>query len=369
MTQLRKKIRQFVRLATHTQLLPILESGDDPLIGGQAVIEGVMMRAPHSYCVTVRRADGTTATDQGLLERPSEKYKVLGWPVIRGVGTLGQAMSLGIKTLRFSANQALIDEAEPESSVAEPPSSDDGKSMAGDGQNINVTSRNEAPKEDAKEEKESAEISGWMMTLNVIVSIAFFIFLYKFIPLVITTQIQEHSSWLSGNVAFNLVDGVIRLAIFLTFLALISRMEDIRRVFQYHGAEHKVVFNYESGKPVDVATSQAFTTFHPRCGTSFLMVVMLISIVVYSLIPVEGFALRFLMRILLLPVIAGISYEVIRFAAKHQGTLWASMVLPGLWLQRITTKDPADDQVEISIQSLEAAMALEKEQNGELVVA
>ena len=220
-----------------------------------------------------------------------------------------------------------------------------------------------------KEEKKSSEISGWMMTLNVIFSIAFFIFLYKFIPLVITTQIQEHSSWLSGNIAFNLVDGVIRLAIFLTFLVLISRMEDIRRVFQYHGAEHKVVFNYESGKPVDIATSQAFTTFHPRCGTSFLMVVMLISIVVYSLIPVEGFALRFLMRILLLPVIAGISYEVIRFAAKHQGTLWSSMVLPGLWLQRITTKDPADDQVEISIQSLEAAMALEKEQNGELVVA
>jgi uncharacterized protein YqhQ len=365
MTQLRKKFRQFIRLATHTQLLPILESGDDPLIGGQAVIEGVMMRAPHSYCVTVRRADGTTATDQGLLERPSEKYKVLGWPVIRGVGTLGQAMSLGIKTLRFSANQALIDEAEPASSGAESRSFVAESSSSGNEKNKNDESKNEAVKEETK----SSEISGWMMTLNVIFSIAFFIFLYKFIPLVITTQIQEHSSWLSGNIAFNLVDGVIRLAIFLTFLVLISRMEDIRRVFQYHGAEHKVVFNYESGKPVDVPTSQAFTTFHPRCGTSFLMVVMLISIVVYSLIPVEGFALRFLMRILLLPVIAGISYEVIRFAAKHQGTLWSSMVLPGLWLQRITTKDPADDQVEISIQSLEAAMALEKEQNGELVVA
>jgi len=359
MTQFRKKFSRFFRLAAHTQLLPILESGDDPLIGGQAVIEGVMMRAPHSYCVTVRRADGTTACDQGLLERPSEKHRVLGWPVIRGVGTLGQAMSLGIKTLRFSANQALIEEGEQESSGGEPGRSGDAESC-GDGQSTNVA---------AKEEKKSGEISGWMMTLNVLFSIAFFIFLYKFIPLVITTQIQEYSSWLSGNIAFNLVDGVIRLAIFLTFLVLISRMEDIRRVFEYHGAEHKVVFNYESGKPVDIPTSQAFTTFHPRCGTSFLMVVMLISIVVYSLIPVEGFALRFLMRILLLPVIAGISYEVIRFAAKHQGTLWSSMVAPGLWLQRITTKNPADDQVEISIQSLEAAMALEKEQNGEPVVA
>lgn len=342
MTQLRRKISRFFRLAAHTQLLPILESGDDPLIGGQAVIEGVMMRAPHSYCVTVRRADGTTVSEQGVLERPSEKYKVLGWPVIRGVGTLGQAMSLGIKTLRFSANQALIEEGEQQNSGGE---------------------------KTTKEEKKSSEISGWMMTLNVIFSIAFFIFLYKFVPLVITTQIQEYSSWLSGNIAFNLVDGVIRLGIFVTFLALISRMEDIRRVFEYHGAEHKVVFNYESGKPVDVAASQAFTTFHPRCGTSFLMVVMLISIVVYSLIPVEGFALRFLMRILLLPVIAGISYEVIRFAAKRQGTLWMTMVAPGLWLQRITTKSPADDQVEISIQSLEAAMALEKEQTGEMVIA
>ena len=351
MTQLRKKISRFFRLATHTQLLPILESGDDPLIGGQAVIEGVMMRAPHSYCVTVRRAGGETVSEQGVLERPSEKHKVLGWPVIRGVGTLGQAMKLGIKTLRFSANQALIEESEQQNP----------------GEEKSTTQVTE--KQDAKEEKKSGEISGWMMTLNVIFSIAFFIFLYKFIPLVITTQMQEHSSWLSGNIAFNLVDGIIRLAIFLTFLALISRMEDIRRVFEYHGAEHKVVFNYESGKPVDIPTSQSFTTFHPRCGTSFLMVVMLISIVVYSLIPAEGFALRFLMRILLLPVIAGISYEVIRFAAKHQGTLWASMVLPGLWLQRITTKDPADDQVEISIQSLEAAMALEKKQNGELVVA
>ncbi len=346
MTQVRKKISRFFRLAAHTQLLPILESGDDPLIGGQAVIEGVMMRAPHSYCVTVRRPDGSTASDQGLLERPSEKHRVLGWPVIRGVGTLGQAMSLGIKTLRFSANQALIEEGEQQDSGSE-----------------------KSTKEDPREEKKSSEISGWMMALNVIFSIAFFIFLYKFVPLVITTQLQEYSSWLSGNIAFNLVDGIIRLAIFLTFLALISRMEDIRRVFEYHGAEHKVVFNYESGKPVDIATSQAFTTFHPRCGTSFLMVVMLISIVVYSLIPVEGFALRFLMRILLLPVIAGISYEVIRFAAKRQGTLWMTMVAPGLWLQRITTKNPADDQVEISIQSLEAAMALEKEQTGELVIA
>ena len=346
MTQLRKKISRFFRLAAHTQLLPILESGDDPLIGGQAVIEGVMMRAPHSYCVTVRRADGTTVSEQGMLVRPSEKHRVLGWPVIRGVGTLGQAMSLGIKTLRFSANQALIEEGEQQDSGSE-----------------------KSTKEDPREEKKSSEISGWMMALNVIFSIAFFIFLYKFVPLVITTQLQDYSSWLSGNIAFNLVDGIIRLAIFLTFLTLISRMEDIRRVFEYHGAEHKVVFNYESGKPVDIAASQAFTTFHPRCGTSFLMVVMLISIVVYSLIPVEGFALRFLMRILLLPVIAGISYEVIRFAAKRQGTLWMTMVAPGLWLQRITTKNPADDQVEISIQSLETAMALEKEQTGELVVA
>lgn len=341
MTQLRKKISRFFRLAAHTQLLPILESGDDPLIGGQAVIEGVMMRSPHSYCIAVRRPDGEIVQECRVLAKPSEKYRVFRWPLLRGLGTLGQAMTLGIKALQFSAAHAVEEEDKEEGSG----------------------------KDDSERKPVSSDLPAWLMWLNVAFSVGFFIFLYKLVPLFAVTQIREHTSWLQGHFGFTFADGLIRMAIFLTFLFAVSRMSDIRRVFEYHGAEHKVVFNYESGEPVTIAGAQSYTTFHPRCGTSFLMVVMLISIVVYSLVPVEGFGPQFLARIVLLPVIAGVSYEVIRFAARNQGGLWAAMATPGLWLQRITTKQPADDQVEVSIQALEGTMELEREQSGELVVA
>jgi uncharacterized protein YqhQ len=159
------------------------------------------------------------------------------------------------------------------------------------------------------------------------------------------------------------------MLIFLGFLYGISRWKDIHRVFEYHGAEHKVVFNYESGQPVTVENARLFSTFHPRCGTSFLLVVMVISIGVYALIPFDGFLLRFLFRILLLPLIAGVSYELIRFAGKHRGSFLATLTTPGLWLQRITTQPPADDQLAVAICALDGAMALEKAQGGELVVA
>jgi uncharacterized protein YqhQ len=157
--------------------------------------------------------------------------------------------------------------------------------------------------------------------------------------------------------------------IFLGFLYGISRWKDIRRVFEYHGAEHKVVYNYESGKPVTVENARGFTTFHPRCGTSFLLVVMVVAIGVYALIPFDGFLLKFLSRIALLPVIAGVSYELIRFTAKHRESVLALVTAPGLWLQRITTKPPSDEQLAVAIHALEGAMALEQAQGGELVVA
>jgi uncharacterized protein YqhQ len=312
--------------------MPVLESGDDPLIGGQAVIEGVMMRTPHSYCISVRRPDGTIIQQEGVSHRLSETSRFWKLPVVRGLGTLGQAMSLGIKALKFSADNAI----------------DDGKEQSS---------------------QKRTEIPGWLMALNLAFSVGFFIFLYKFVPLVLAGQIQQRVSWMDGQFSFSLVDGLIRLAIFLTFLTLISRMRDIRRVFEYHGAEHKVVFNYESGQPVTVAEAQKFVTFHPRCGTSFLMVVMLVSILTYALVPFEGFAMQFASRIVLLPLIAGVSYEIIRFAARRQSSLFASLVAPGLWLQRITTKNPADDQVEVSIHSLSRAMELEQKQNGQLIIA
>ena len=326
-------VKSFIRLAAHTQLLPVLESGEETtLVGGQAVIEGVMMRAPHSYCIAVRKPNGEIVTQEAPLSKVSDKYPIFKLPVFRGVGTLGQAMYLGVKALRFSANAALEEEQ-------------------------------------AKKGEEKQEISSWVMTLNLVFSFAFFVFLYKFVPLYLTSLLAKVFPALNGQIAFNAADGVIRLVIFLSFLAIISRMQDIRRVFQYHGAEHKVVFNFESGKPINVENAQKFTTLHPRCGTSFLLVVMVISMIVYTFMPFESFAGKFGARVLLIPVIAGLSYELIRFAAKRQSSWLAQITTPGLWLQRITTKQPSNDQTEIAIRALDGAMVLERAQGGELVIA
>jgi uncharacterized protein YqhQ len=208
-----------------------------------------------------------------------------------------------------------------------------------------------------------------MMAANLIFSLGVFIFLYKFIPLFLATRLGHAVPSLSSRFAINMTDGGIRMAIFLAFLYALSRMKDISRVFEYHGAEHKVVFNYESRTPVTVENAQKFVTFHPRCGTSFLLVVMVISMIVYALVPVDGFVQKFLVRIAMLPVIVGLSYELIRYAAKKQGTLMGLLTAPGLWLQRITTKPPDDGQTAVAIDALEHAMALEEKQGGELVIA
>ncbi|MFN3326599.1 MAG: DUF1385 domain-containing protein [Bryobacteraceae bacterium] len=326
-------IRSFFRLAAHIQMLPVLESGEETLVGGQAVMEGVMMRAPHSYCVAVRKANGEIITEESPLPKVSDKYPIFRLPVFRGVGTLGQAMWLGVKALRFSANAALEDD----------PS--------------------------RKPDEKPQEISSWAMGLNLAFSFAFFIFLYKFVPLYLTSLLEKVYPAISGRIAFNVTDGLIRMAIFIAFLYLISRWKDIRRVFEYHGAEHKVVFNFESGQPVTVENAQRFVTWHPRCGTSFLLVVMLISMAVYTLLPFEGFAGKFISRIVLLPLITGLSYEMIRFAARRRSGLMAFLTAPGLWLQRITTQPPADDQTAVAIHALDGAMALEESQGGRAVIA
>jgi len=322
-------IRSFLRLSAHVQMLPVLESGEETLVGGQAVMEGVMMRAPHSYCVAVRKPDGEIITEEYPLPRVSEKYPAFKLPILRGLGTLGHAMWLGVKALKFSANAAL----------------DDGK------------------------EQKPTQISSGLMAVNLTFSLLFFLFLYKFVPLLFATYLGKVYAPLNGRLAINLMDGVIRIVIFLSFLGLLSRMKDIRRVFEYHGAEHKVVFNYESGQPVNVENAQKFVTWHPRCGTSFLLVVMVLSMVIYAFLPFDGFALKLVGRIALLPLVVGISYELIRFAAKRPGSLMAVLTAPGLWLQRITTKPPADDQAAVAIRALEGAMTLEAAQGGELVIA
>jgi len=228
---------------------------------------------------------------------------------------------------------------------------------------------NQPQKSPSQSREKAAAISGWLAALNVIVSLAFFIFMYKYLPLLAATELKKANPALGGQIVFNLVDGAIRLILFLLFIWGVSLFPDIRRVYQYHGAEHKTVFAFENGDPLETAAVQKYSTYHPRCGTSFLMTVMLISIGFYMLVPFTTFWERFASRIALLPLIAGVSYEIIRFAAKHRGSLFALMTAPGLWLQRITTQPPSDEMAQCAITALDQAMALEKEQGGELVIA
>jgi len=325
-------LKTWLRFLVSVQLLPALESGEETLVGGQAVLEGVMMRSPHAWAIACRKPSGEISTHSEPLERLSEKHKWMGWPIVRGVITLGHAMTLGFRALRFSANVALD----------ETPANDKGKKL---------------------------EVSGWMAAINIIFSVGFFIFMYKFLPLLAATELKRLNPLFGEQIIFNLVDGAIRISLFLLFIWGVSLWRDIHRVYEYHGAEHKTVFAFENGDALDTASVQKYTTYHPRCGTSFLMTVMLISILVYTLIPVTTFWARFGVRIALLPVIAGVSYEIIRFAAKHRGSLFALMTAPGLWLQRITTQPPSDQQAECAIVALNHAMSLEKQRGGELVIA
>jgi len=315
-------ISRFFRLAAHLQMMPILESGEETtLVGGQAVIEGVMMRAPHSYCLVVRKPNGELASEERAIPKMSDKYPIFRYPIFRGLGTLGQAMQLGAQAMQFSLNQTLSEEEKPQ------------------------------------------ELPSWMLKAQMAFALVCFVVMYKFVPLFLASRIA------SGRFAINMLDGGIRMAILLGFFFLISRIKDFRRMFEYHGAEHKVVFNFESGQPVTVENAQKFVTFHPRCGTSFLFVLMVIAMIVYALLPFDGFWLKLGARIALLPLIIGLSYELIRFAARRQGTLMGLLSMPGLWLQRITTKPPDDTQAAVAIQALNGAMALEQKQGGELVIA
>jgi uncharacterized protein YqhQ len=328
--------RTLWRFLVAIQLLPALEGGEETLVGGQAVLEGVMMRTPHAWAITCRKPSGELSTHSERLDRLSEKHKWMAWPVLRGVITLGHAMTLGFRALKFSANVQL-DELQKD--------------------------------ESGKAPEKKFEISGWVAAINIVISVGFFIFMYKYLPLLATTELKKSYPSLNGQISFNLIDGLIRLALFLVFIWGTSLLRDIRRVYEYHGAEHKTVFAFENSDPLSTSAVQKYPTFHPRCGTSFLMTVMIISIFVYMLFPVTSFWARFALRIALLPVITGVSYEIIRFAAKHQKSLFAIMTAPGLWLQRVTTQPPADAQAECAISALNSAMELERVHGGELVIA
>lgn len=301
-------------------------------MGGQAVIEGVMMRSPHSWAVAVRKQSGSLAVTQDFLDRPADKHRWLRWPMLRGLGVLGQAMVLGVRALQISAQQAM----------------DDGK-------------------EPAKPAKPA--MSNWALGLNLVFSFAFFILFYKFLPLYLATLSARHYHAARNIFVFNLIDGLIRMALFLALLWAISQLKDIQRVFEYHGAEHKVVWAFEKNGTATVEGARGCTRFHPRCGTSFLLVVMVVALVIYLFIPFHSFVWKLVARLALLPVIVGASYEFIRYAAKAKRKLWKRASAPGLWLQRITTREPDDSQLETAVKALESALELEKQRGGELVVA
>jgi uncharacterized protein YqhQ len=357
-----RTLRNYLRFLVAVQLLPALESGEETLVGGQAVLEGVMMRSPHAWAIACRKPSGEVVTLSEPLERPSEKHKWMAWPIVRGVMTLGYAMNLGYRALRFSANVAIEDIMQEDAA----------KDHVATGATPVPPKRSEAELSEqpiSKSREKAATISDWLAAVNIVISLAFFIFMYKWIPLVAATELKKMNPALGGRIAFNLIDGGIRLLLFLLFIWGVSLWKDIRRVYQYHGAEHKTVFAFEDGKALETTEVQKYSTYHPRCGTSFLMTVMLISIGFYMLVPYTTFWARFASRIVLLPVIAGVSYEIIRFAAKHRGSLFALMTAPGLWLQRITTQPPSDEMAQCAITALDHAMSLEKERGGELVIA
>jgi uncharacterized protein YqhQ len=306
-------------------------SPEDVLVGGQAVIEGVMMRTPHAYAVAVRRADGSITIKQEAVRRLADLWKPLTWPVIRGFAVLLQSLVLGIRTLNYSFNAAMADAA--------PKSGATGAVPAGDGR----------------------QESGWFpvalsMTAAAIAAAVIFILA----PLWITTWLKGYFAAIQNWFVFNLVDGAIRVVFFLAYIFFISKMKDIKRVFQYHGAEHKVVYAWEAREELTVENARKKSALHPRCGTSFLLFVMVVSIVVFSIFKFHAFWAIFLSRVLLIPVISGLSYELIRFSAPRcrQG-FFRLVVLPGLTLQRITTKEPGDDQLEVAIRALQEALALD----------
>lgn len=298
-------------------------SDDDILVGGQAVIEGVMMRSPKGYSVAVRRQDGTIRIMKDLLQTVSEKWRVFKLPVLRGVGVLGQALVLGIRALRFSAEEALVEEAKPENTTGEP----------------------------------KQEVSSWFLAANLVFALGMNVVMFVALPLFLTRLIQGQFQFESA-LLFNGIDGFFRVLVFVTFLYSVSWMKDMNRVFQYHGAEHKTVYNFEAREDLKVENAQKYSTLHPRCGTSFLLVVMIVSIVVFSIVHFDSLTGKLLSRIALLPLVAGISYEVIRYSAKHPRSILRIVTMPGLLLQKITTKQPDDTQVEVAIRALKEALSV-----------
>ena len=385
----------------------------DLIVGGQAVIEGVMMRTPGAYAIAVRKADGTIVNTAATLPKWSDKYSILKLPILRGGAVLLQSMGLGIKALNYSAAEAFeeVEEAEAEEvKIALTPAVIEGE---GDFAGITGGLPGVIPipkKKRAKDVKKggTAQAAG-----SIIFAMIFNVLLFVAAPLLLTNALFIAAGWAPGpavsststaqpnagantgaaqtvqpaieeqpwysrawrsvrgylhpvrpSVSFNLIDGAIRMTFFLIMITSFSLLKDIRRVFEYHGAEHKTVFTWEKGLDLTVPNARIQPRQHPRCGTSFLMVVMLVSILLFSVIKFDSLLFNFLVRLALIPVVAGISYEIIRLSAKKETGFFFKMITrPGLWLQNVTTKEPDDNQLEVAITALKESLKLEPQPN------
>ena len=286
-------------------------------IGGQAVLEGVMMRGPRNWAVAVRKPDGEIAHVAKPIDPLAARHWALRLPIVRGVVALGESLSIGFRALSVSANYAAQEEAE----------GDD----------------------------EPAEIGRWAMAFAFLVAIGFAVAVFKVGPALLTDTLP-----ISNGTYFVLVEGLVRVSVFVLYLTALSFIPSLKRVFEYHAAEHKAINAYEAGEELTPEVAQRYSLIHPRCGTAFLLWVMVISVFVYALLGRPVWWWLILSRILLLPVIAGIAYELIRFAGKHADNRFVMTLLaPGLWLQRLTTRQPTLDQLEVSIRALREVLELE----------
>jgi uncharacterized protein YqhQ len=388
-------------------------------VGGQAVIEGVMMRTPNAYAVAVRKADGTIVNISARLPKWSDKYPLLKLPVLRGSAVLVQSMGLGIKALNYSANEAFGDAQEADAKevrVALTPAVIEGE---GDFAGLTGAIPGLFPVPTEKRAKDEMKKGGTAAAAGSIVfAMIFNVLLFVAAPLLLTNALFIGAGWAPSpnaavantstvnvaegsqasrvndsasadatwysrgwstvktylhpvrpSVGFNLIDGMIRMSFFLIMIFSFSLLKDIRRVFEYHGAEHKTVFTWEKGLALTVANARPQPRQHPRCGTSFLMVVMLVSIALFSVIKFDSLVYNFLVRLALVPLVAGLSYEIIRLSAKKESGWFFKMITrPGVWLQNITTQEPDDGQLEVAIEALKESLKLEP-QTGDTALA
>ena len=303
--------------------LPV--AGRDAPVGGQAVLEGVMMRGVSTWAVAVRKPgpDGP-GSPGGEIEVTSEplvswakRNRILRWPVIRGVVALGESLKIGFRALAISANAQI----------------------------------------EAEEGEEPEQIGGFTWAMTIVLSMALAIGLFFVVPVSATSLIKDQ---LGSALLFWLVEGVLRTAIFIGYIAAISRLPDLRRVFEYHGAEHKTISCYEAGDRLTPARAERYSRLHPRCGTSFLLIVMVLAIFVFAPIGLPAWYWLVMSRILGIPLIAGLSYEVIKWAGRNRRKAWVrALMWPGLMLQNLTTREPDRDQLAVAIASLEAVLAVE----------